>query len=200
MQRAQKSVRKNMLNAKILQLLGLRDGSWALADICWLWTITPLCCVGKICGETIQNSLNYWNRKEGLLIWSTVERINFLFKWNSRSMYVYIQNKTCKPYCKNNEKIPGNLLKKTWKNHGILSVQKSGNPGFASDFFCPCNNWSKCQVQTFFEVYKNDLLVLWMGSFDKRDVGFFFHWKFFPSSLTLLLHCDLLVSRNIRMR
>ena len=32
---------------------------------------------------------------------------------------------------KNNEKIPGNLLKnleKSWKYHGILSVQKSGNP------------------------------------------------------------------------
>ena len=43
-------------------------------------------------GETIQNSLNYWNRKQGLLIWSVVERINFLFKWNSRSMHIYIQN------------------------------------------------------------------------------------------------------------
>ena len=32
---------------------------------------------------------------------------------------------------KNNEKIPGNLLKtleKSWKYHGILSVRKSGNP------------------------------------------------------------------------
>ena len=26
------------------------------------------------------------------------------------------------------KKIPGNLLKKTWKYHGILSVLKSGNP------------------------------------------------------------------------
>ena len=26
------------------------------------------------------------------------------------------------------KKIPGNLLKKTWKYHGILSVRKSGNP------------------------------------------------------------------------
>ena len=30
------------------------------------------------------------------------------------------------------KKIPGNLLKyleKSWKNHGIFSVRKSGNPG-----------------------------------------------------------------------
>ena len=36
-----------------------------------------------------------------------------------------------KSYFKNNEKIPGNLLKnleKSWKYHGILSVRKSGNP------------------------------------------------------------------------
>ena len=35
------------------------------------------------------------------------------------------------------KKIPGNLLKKnlekSWKNHGILSVRKSGNPAF---YFC----------------------------------------------------------------
>ena len=58
-------------------------------------------------GETIQNSLNYWNRKQGLLIWSIVERINFLFKWNSRSMYIYV------------EKLIGNytlkIMKNTWK-------------------------------------------------------------------------------------
>ena len=30
--------------------------------------------------ETIQNSLNYWNRKETSLIWSIIEMINFLFK------------------------------------------------------------------------------------------------------------------------
>ena len=38
---------------------------------------------------------------------------------------------TWKSYFKNNEKIPGNLLKnleKSWKYHGILSVRKSGNP------------------------------------------------------------------------
>ena len=52
-------------------------------------------------GETIQNSLTYWNWKQGLLIWSIVERINFMFKWNSRSMYIYIQ-KACKLYFKNN--------------------------------------------------------------------------------------------------
>ena len=42
--------------------------------------------------ETKQNSLNYWNRKEGLLIWSIIEMINFLFKWNSISLHIYIQN------------------------------------------------------------------------------------------------------------
>ena len=38
---------------------------------------------------------------------------------------------TWKSYFKNNEKLPGNLLKnleKSWKYHGILSVRKSGNP------------------------------------------------------------------------
>ena len=42
---------------------------------------------------------------------------------------------TWKSYFKNNEKIPGNLLKnleKSWKYHGILSVQKSGNPDYLS--------------------------------------------------------------------
>ena len=43
---------------------------------------------------------------------------------------------TWKSYFKNNEKIPGNLLKnleKSWKYHGILSVRKSGNPGLRYD-------------------------------------------------------------------
>ena len=35
-------------------------------------------------------------------------------------------------HCKNNEKIPRNLLlkklEKSWKSHGIMSVRKSGNP------------------------------------------------------------------------
>ena len=34
------------------------------------------------------------------------------------------------------KKIPGNLLKnleKSWKYHGILSVRKSGNPGYDAD-------------------------------------------------------------------
>ena len=42
--------------------------------------------------ETIQNSLNYWSRKEGLLIWSIIEMIDFLFKWNSISLYIDVQN------------------------------------------------------------------------------------------------------------
>ena len=42
--------------------------------------------------ETIQNSLNYWSSKEGSLIWSIIEMINFLFKWNSISLHIYIQN------------------------------------------------------------------------------------------------------------
>ena len=28
----------------------------------------------------------------------------------------------------NNEKVAGNLLLKNWKNHGILSIRKSGKP------------------------------------------------------------------------
>ena len=46
------------------------------------------------------------------------------------------------------KKIPGNLLKnleKSWKYHGILSVQKSGNPGFSSlwdlHFICHLRMW-----------------------------------------------------------
>ena len=42
-----------------------------------------------------------------------------------------------KSYFKNNEKIPGNLLKnleKSWK-YGILSVRKSGNPGYSNREF-----------------------------------------------------------------
>ena len=42
--------------------------------------------------ETIQNSLNYWSRKKGLLIWSIIETINFLFKWDSVSLHIYIKN------------------------------------------------------------------------------------------------------------
>ena len=37
------------------------------------------------------------------------------------------------------KKIPGNLLKnleKSWKYHGILSVRKSGNPGY---IIAPCS-------------------------------------------------------------
>ena len=34
--------------------------------------------------------LNYWSRKEGLLIWSTIEVLNFLFKWNPINLHIYI--------------------------------------------------------------------------------------------------------------
>ena len=51
-----------------------------------------------------QNSLNYWSRKEGWLIWSTIEMINFLYKWNSISLYIFILKTTWKSYFKNNEK------------------------------------------------------------------------------------------------
>ena len=34
----------------------------------------------------------HWSRKEGLLIWSIIEMIIFLFKWNSKSLHIYIQN------------------------------------------------------------------------------------------------------------
>ena len=43
----------------------------------------------------------------------------------------FIFKTTWKSYFKNNEKIPGNLLK-TWKYHGILSVRKSGNPALVN--------------------------------------------------------------------
>ena len=58
-------------------------------------------------------------------------------------MHSCIQN-TWKSYFKNNEKIPGNLLKtpgKSWKYHGILSVRKNGNPDYESIelyFCCSC--------------------------------------------------------------
>ena len=43
------------------------------------------------------------------------------------------------------KKIPGNLLKnleKSWKYHGILSVQKSGNPEFILCFFFKRFAWN----------------------------------------------------------
>ena len=51
-----------------------------------------------------KNSLNYWNRKEGSIIWSIVEMINFLFKCNSISLHIYIFKTTWKSYFKNNKK------------------------------------------------------------------------------------------------
>ena len=39
------------------------------------------------------------------------------------------------------KKIPGNLLKnleKLWKYHGILLVQKSGNPDFSTQLLASC--------------------------------------------------------------
>ena len=96
---------------------------------------TPFSCIGKVLeffsklpnpgsanGETIQSSLNYWNRK-GLIIWSMVEKVDFLFKWN---LQIYVHNNleiTLKIM-----KIPRNLLKNLeilWK---FVSPEKSGNP------------------------------------------------------------------------
>ena len=57
--------------------------------------------------------------------------INFLFKSNSISLHIFIFKTTWKSYFKNNEKKPGNLL----KNHGILSVRKSGNPEYIGILF-----------------------------------------------------------------
>ena len=106
---------------------------WVLASICSLYTTTPLCQVSKILefvselpnprspsGEIIQNSLNYWNRNGGLLIWRIVVRINFLFKWNSIRLHIYIQNHL-KITLKNNEKNtwkfttkPGKIMEISW--------------------------------------------------------------------------------------
>ena len=47
------------------------------------------------------------------------------------SKFVDINQKNLEITLKIMEKCPGNLLKnleKSWKSHGILSVQKSGNP------------------------------------------------------------------------
>ena len=74
---------------------------------CWLLKIHPDSL------ETIQNSLNYWSRKEGLLIWSMIEMINFLFKWNSIILHIYIQNHLEAHTLKIMKKIPGNLLKRS---------------------------------------------------------------------------------------
>ena len=79
--------------------------------------------------ETIQNSLNYWSRKEGLLIWSIIEMINFLFKWNSISLHIYIQNQILNHTLKIMEKIPGNLLKKPGKIMEIWNFVKSEKVG-----------------------------------------------------------------------
>ena len=91
----------------------------------------------------IENSLNYWNRKEGLQIWRIVERINIFCSNETQEVWMFIFKTAWKSYCKNNEKIPGNLqknLEKSWKYHGILSVRKSGNPEYLCRLhFCKCN-------------------------------------------------------------
>ena len=89
-------------------------------------------------GEIIQNSLNYWNRKQGLLIWSVVERINFCSN-ETQEICIFIFKTVWKLYFKNNEKIPGNLLKNTWKNHGnIMEFCQSGKVGtLFSEFGLP---------------------------------------------------------------
>ena len=73
------------------------------------------------------NPLNYLNRLEGnLFIWSIIETVNFCSNEVCGCKLKEIGN-----HFKNNEKMPGNLLKnleKSWKSHGILSVRKSGNP------------------------------------------------------------------------
>ena len=69
--------------------------------------------------ETIQNSLNYCSRKEGLLLWSAIEMINFFVQMKlNKFTYLYskpLGNHTLKIM----KKIPGNLLK-TLKNHGDI--------------------------------------------------------------------------------
>ena len=65
-QSAQKSVRKNILNAKIVLKCYSFWGSKPVLNICSLSITTALCYVGKIL--------------ESLLIWSIIETINFLFK------------------------------------------------------------------------------------------------------------------------
>ena len=88
--------------------------------------------------ETIQNSLNYWSRKEGLPVWSIIEMINFLFKWHSISLHIIFKT-TWKSYFKNNEKNNWKFTLKNWENHGnimeFFSVWKRGNP----DRFLPRN-------------------------------------------------------------
>ena len=93
-QSARKSERKNIFNARIVlkcqSFWGFKAGPkhWLIYAH---FVLQLLYYVGKILeflselpnpnnDETIQNSLNYWNRKEGLLIWTIVERINFLLK------------------------------------------------------------------------------------------------------------------------
>ena len=65
-------------------------------------------------------------KRKVYFFWSIVEKVNFLFK----SVCRFIFKTTWQSNFKNNERIPGNLLKnlEEWKYHGILSVRKSGNP------------------------------------------------------------------------
>ena len=65
-------------------------------------------------------------------------------------MHFYIQN--CLDIM-NNEKIPGNLLKnleKSWKNHGILPVRKSGNP--AISIFSISDRYTQCFEQIILKI------------------------------------------------
>ena len=61
---------------------------------------------------------------------------------------IFIFKTTWESYFKNNAKIPGNLLKnleKSWKYHGILSVQKSGNPVHKCHSEFILNKYDQCE-------------------------------------------------------
>ena len=67
-----------------------------------------------------------WNKAEpskgGFLCWSTFEKVNILFKWNSKSLHISLQ--ITWDHFKNNEKIPGNLLKMLETSCNFVTLEK----------------------------------------------------------------------------
>ena len=72
-----------------------------------------------------------------------------------------------KSYCKNNEKIPGNLqknLEKSWKYHGILSVRKVGTLETLDImcYFVSCvTSELTVQLQLYDQLHKSRSFIIW---------------------------------------
>ena len=125
----------------------------------------------------IENSLNYWNRKEGLQIWRIVERINIFCSNETQEVWMFIFKTAWKSYCKNNEKIPGNL-QKNWKNHGnIMEFCQSGKVGTLETldimcYFVSCvTSELSVQLQLYDQLHKSRSFIIWWLKVKVKDAG-----------------------------